>query len=131
MEKTIWDENCSIGVQKFDEQHKQIIEMISTLIEKKNEEVASETIWDILKKMAEYADNHFRDEELYMKEVNYPEYSEHMKLHNEFSRETSHFCKVTMENKMPIKEELEEMVEYLKKWWTNHITAEDKKYVSL
>ncbi len=81
MEKIIWNKKFNTGIKELDEQHKQIIKVINTLIEKQNTKVDSEIISDILTKLIEYARNHFKKEEQYMIEFNYSEYLSHKEQH--------------------------------------------------
>ena len=75
MEKIIWDEGFSVGVPEMDRQHRQIIYLINSLIEKQYIAVDSEIISDTLARMLEYANEHFRREEQYMLESGYPDFS--------------------------------------------------------
>ena len=125
MEKIIWGEDFSVGVRVLDEQHKQIVTMVNTLIEMSNAKIGSEIISDTLTKMTLYAINHFSKEEEYMLEYNYPEYSIQKKQHSEFKRKTVDFCMETMAHKETVPAEI---FMYLKSWWTNHILKEDMKY---
>ncbi|MDN3510141.1 MAG: bacteriohemerythrin [Candidatus Jettenia sp. CY-1] len=125
MEKILWGEGFSVGVRDLDEQHKQIIIMVNTLIEMNDTKVDSEIISDTLTKMTRYATDHFNKEEQYMLEYNYPEYSLQKKQHQEFKRKTVDFCMETMihNTTVPIA-----IFTYLKSWWTNHILKDDMKY---
>jgi hemerythrin len=125
MEKIMWDESFSVGVRDLDEQHKQIVIIINTLIEMSNIKVDSEIISDTLTKMTRYALDHFNKEEHYMLEYGYPGYSLQKSQHQEFKKKTADFCIGTMvyTETVPI-----EIFEFLKSWWTNHILQEDMKY---
>lgn len=125
MEKILWDESFSVGVRNLDEQHKQIIMMVNTLIEMNNTNVDSEIISDTLTKMTRYTTDHFNKEEQYLLEYSYPEYSLQKKQHQEFKRKTADFCMETMAHNtaVPIA-----IFMYLKSWWMNHILKEDMKY---
>ena len=125
MEKIIWGEDFSVGVRVLDEQHKQIVTLVNTLIEMSDAKIGSEIISDTLTKMTLYAINHFSKEEEYMFEYNYPEYSVQKKQHSEFKRKTVDFCMETMAHKETVPAEI---FMYLKSWWTNHILKEDMKY---
>lgn len=125
MEKILWDEGFSVGVRALDKQHQQIVAIVNTLIEMNNAEVASEIISDTLTKMTQYASDHFKAEEQYMLDYEYPEYSLQKKQHQEFKKKTVDFCVGTMVHKATVPEEL---FAYLKSWWTNHILQEDMKY---
>jgi hemerythrin len=127
MEKIVWDDSFSVGVEEMDEQHKQIIKMVNRMIELKEDKVDSEIVSDTLTKMTEYAGKHFEKEEKYMLEYNYPYYSEQKEQHKEFKKRTATFCMDAMAYKtnVPI-----EILTYLKDWWINHILKIDMKYKS-
>lgn len=125
MEKILWDKSFSVGVRELDEQHKQIIIMVNTLIEMNNTKVDSEIISDTLTKMTQYAIGHFEKEEQYMLEYGYPEYSFQRSQHQEFKRKTVNFCMETMVHNVTVPLEI---FTYLRSWWTNHILKEDLKY---
>lgn len=125
MEKIIWGENFSVGVRDLDEQHKQIVIIVNTLIDMNNAEVSSEIISDTLTKMTRYAMDHFEKEEQYMLDYEYPEYPSQKKQHQEFKKKTVNFCMETMVHEVTVPKEI---ITYLKAWWTNHILKEDMKY---
>ena len=127
MEKIIWNENFSVGVREMDEQHKRLIGIINELIEADNTTVDSETIFDILTKMTNYALSHFEKEEQYMIKYNYPDYSIHKDQHSEFKDQLITFCKDTKVHKESIPTEI---FSYLKTWLTNHILETDMAYKS-
>ena len=99
--------------------------MVNTLIEMNETEVDSEIISDTLTKMTQYASDHFKTEEQYMLDYDYPEYSSQKKQHQEFKKKTVDFCVGTMVHKATVPTEI---FTYLKSWWTSHILQEDMKY---
>lgn len=125
MEKIKWDDSFSVGVSEMDRQHKRIIDLINSLIEKQEMEVDSEIISDTLTRMLEYANEHFGREEQYMLESGYPDYSRQKEEHNEFRKRTAFFSVDTIKHKMTIPKEV---LAYLKEWWVNHILNADMKY---
>lgn len=125
MEKIKWDESFSVGVSEMDRQHRRIIDLINSLIEKHEIEVDSEIISDTLTRMLEYANEHFRREEQYMLESGYPDYSRQREEHNEFKKKTALFSIDIIKGKATIPKEI---LTYLKDWWTNHILESDMRY---
>jgi len=125
MDEIIWEESFSVGIKDLDEQHKQIIKMINTLINNKDAKVDSETISDVLTDLTKYAEHHFEKEEQYMKNYNYPEYSIHREQHKTFKLQVVTFCIETMAEKETIPDEV---LSYLKSWLINHILETDMKY---
>ncbi len=74
VEKVIWDETFSVGVEVIDEQHKKLFKMLNTMIEAENTSVNSEIISTVLTEMRQYASEHFALEEKYMLEYGYLDY---------------------------------------------------------
>ncbi len=125
MEKIKWDDSFSVGVSEMDRQHRRIIDLINSLIERQKIEVDSEIISDTLTRMLEYANEHFRREEQYMLESAYPDYSRQREEHNEFRKKTAFFSIDIIKGKAAIPKEI---LTYLKDWWTNHILKSDMRY---
>ncbi len=125
MEKIIWGETLSVGVRVLDDQHKQIVTMINSLIEMSGVNIDSEIITDALTKMTMFSVEHFKKEEQYMLDYAYPEYEAQRKQHQEFKKKTVNFCKDTMARKENVPAEI---FAYLKSWWLDHILQEDMKY---
>ncbi len=125
MEKIEWTEKFSVGVSLFDNQHRQIIEMINKLIRTHRLSVDSDVISDTLTSMTEYARNHFKDEERFMTEHGYPDYDSHKERHKEFLKKTVSFCNATT---LHVETVPEKLLEYLRNWWIHHILEQDMKY---
>ena len=125
MEKVIWNESLSVGVEEIDRQHKQLLKMLNQLIDLDGITVGSETISDTLTKMTDYADYHFNSEEHYMQKYAYPDYEIHRRQHIEFMRKTAEFSLATMayEKTVPA-----DMLTYLKNWLVEHIMQSDMQF---
>ena len=123
----IWDDSFSVGVREFDKQHKELITIINQLTEISNISVDSETISGVLTEMTEYANYHFKTEEKYLIDYDYPDYSIHKKQRGEFKEKTAEFCIDTINCKKSIPTE---MLSYLRAWLINHILKSDMQYKS-
>ncbi len=128
MEKVIWDETFSVGVEVIDEQHKKLIKMLNKMIDAENTNVNSEIISTVLTEMRQYASEHFALEEKYMLECGYLDYDSHKARHKEFLKKVSMLCIETMHQNKIVPTEI---LEYLKLWWTTHILKTDMKYKTL
>ena len=128
MEKVIWDETFSVGVEVIDEQHKKLIKMLNTMIEAENTSVNSEIISTVLTEMRQYASEHFALEEKYMLEYGYLDYDSHKAQHKEFLKKVSMLCIETMHQSKTVPTEI---LEHLKLWWTTHILKTDMQYKTL
>ena len=127
MEKLIWDEKYSVGVKDLDNQHKAIFNLINHLIENKHLTSRSESITAALSKMTQYFWEHLDREEKYMKDYGYPEYEEHVIQHTQFKKKIMELNLDTMLHKDSVPDNL---LLFLKEWWSNHILEVDKRYYS-
>ncbi len=129
MEKIIWDDKFSVGVQRFDDEHKILIEMINKLLDSGDGDAQeeSETVTDLITKMTDYFHHHFRSEERCMSEHDYPGYSEHCAEHSKFVERVLDFCGDNLTQSGKIKSD---MAAYLGDWLTNHVLVTDMKYAS-
>lgn len=121
-----WTKNLSVGVDFIDKQHQIWFQKANDLFEAGQHGKASAVISDLLKFLDEYTKSHFRDEEKYMLQINYPEYGTQKKLHESFITELANLRKeydksggnvvvIISANQMVIN------------WLTKHITIQDKK----
>lgn len=116
-----WRDAYNLGIEEIDTQHRLTIELINTLYNTIRQEKSDTDIEEILIKMREYADQHFRDEERLLEENNFPDIEQHKEQHLLYndklealtSRED---CAIT------------DTYSFLRQWWTEHIMNEDKEY---
>ncbi len=121
-----WDEEHSVGLSVIDEEHKKVIEIINGIIAAKQNDNFPKEIEKMLEEMIDYAWNHFKTEETYMIEFNYPEYQYHKEEHFDFiDRMNSYFDRVVSGNYQIANE----ILEYLKQWLVRHIQGTDKKHM--
>ena len=126
METIQWSEEFSVGVEKLDQQHQQIIEMLNRLISTPEARDAnSETISDILTAMTRYSLEHFKTEENLMREHGYPGLEEHRQEHIAYRKKAIDFSTATS---LGVESVPQILVAYLSEWWTHHILDEDMKY---
>jgi hemerythrin len=120
-----WNQTYELGIEEIDNQHKQLVEIVSQLHEKLANKYTIETLKASLRFVVDYTKFHFEAEEKYMKNCNYPELAPHQKLHTELINEVMVILKGLKEtsNINP-----KELIEFLEKWVTNHIAEEDKKF---
>lgn len=119
-----WKSEYNIGHDIIDGQHRRIVRIINELIKNQDAAVHSEFISSLLNDIVKYGIEHFKQEEMVMQEYNYPSTEEHHKQHLQFKLKGAIMCQEVMNNK---KELPQELLEYLKKWWMNHILVEDHK----
>ena len=128
MEKLIWDETFSVGVELLDEQHKKLIKMLNTMIEAPGTDVGSEIVSTVLTQMQEYTAEHFSLEEEYMIKYGYVNYDQHKAEHKQYLKRMAMLCVETMQQKKAVPTEI---LEFLNSWWVKHILKTDMQYKTL
>jgi hemerythrin len=127
MEKIIWTPELSVGVDVFDEQHKQVVLMINRLIDAQEAETNSQTVSDLLDKMTRYAGEHLKAEEKMMAAHGYPLFEPHRAQHMAYIKKTVAFCTATQLGVDAIPKGL---LAYLHDWWEQHILHTDRAYMA-
>jgi len=121
-----WDDKYSVGISMIDDEHKKLIGILNKAIFTKEHNDNPEELREVLREMTKYALTHFATEETYMKEFNFPEYQDHKKEHRDFYIETIAYHDKVINGDSQIANEI---IEYLKWWFINHIQVTDKKYI--
>lgn len=120
-----WNENLSVGVRIFDEEHKQLISYVNDLNHALVAGSAQRTMGDILKNLISYTKIHFRHEEEYFLLHEYPNYDAHKAEHEALTRQVSEYYDRFMAGKSSFSIEL---LNFLRDWLVNHIQGTDSKY---
>ncbi|MDY0189219.1 MAG: bacteriohemerythrin [Desulfuromonas sp.] len=121
-----WTDNISVGIQEIDEQHKQLVRLINHLYDamvlgEDKLNVAKE----VLSELEKYTVIHFAVEECLFRIFEYPDYAPHCELHKDLCNQVSEINLKVQSGERLITPEL---LFFLRKWITNHIMVEDKKY---
>ncbi len=120
-----WKDAYSVGVERFDEQHKELISLINHLNEAMAQRKASEELEPVLDALVDYAAFHFSEEEIAMKSVRYEEYYDHVAKHREFVEKVKEFQQDFKEGKLMLSLNV---MNFLKDWLVQHIQGTDKRY---
>ena len=121
-----WDDAFSVGFDPIDNQHKELVKMTNELFEscEKGATIADKAFLQTIKKAADYARDHFSDEDKYMVQAGFPNLSEHRKQHADFLEAVIKAMQEFEAGKTaPI-----DMARFLKNWLLNHIAVSDKQY---
>ncbi len=131
-----WKPEYNLNIETVDKQHRKLVDIINLLYESTQPDAEKDELHalvEILEKeataineMLEYTIKHFKDEEKLMVLNKYPEYEEHKKRHDSFTRQVRQY-KEHFDSAEEV--DVDEMMRYLKKWLLDHILGEDKKYV--
>jgi len=122
-----WNEKFLTKIEKIDEQHKVLVDIINKLhhdiVIKKDASLINELLMDL----KIYTINHFSTEEKLLKKYNYPAEKEHIEEHQKFINKVSeNLFDVSAANLA----KGYRLIEFLKGWITDHVLIHDMEYVS-
>ena len=119
-----WDVKFSVGVQRIDEEHKKLIDIINkAAVTNKSKKIR--VVLATLDEMINYAGYHFLTEETYMVGSDYPEYLFHRNEHIGFTDKVIDFQNRVVSGDSQV---VNEAQEFLKQWLVNHIQETDSRY---
>ncbi len=121
-----WNDKYSVGISIIDEQHKKLFGIVNKTIYAKEHNDNTDVLKEVLEEMTDYALEHFKTEEAYMREFNYPEYEYHNEKHYDFITKTTGYFNRVVNGEYHISDEL---LVYLKQWLVNHIQICDRQYI--
>ncbi|OGF25490.1 hypothetical protein A2331_01320 [Candidatus Falkowbacteria bacterium RIFOXYB2_FULL_34_18] len=122
-----WSSEYSVGVKKFDDQHKRMFDIINHFYALMTVDREHDKIQNTLQELKDYANYHLADEEKYFEKFNYPKKEEHKKIHDEYRKKINEFIK-ERDNKDGRLMSFD-IIDYLEDWWIGHIMGMDKEYV--
>lgn len=120
-----WRDSYSVGVAKFDLEHKVLVELINniySIIRNGDDQVIPE--YEVAE-LISYTQAHFKGEEEAMEACGYEFSEEHKKIHAELEVEVLKF-KEQLENFSD--RVVSDLYLFLRNWLLNHILEEDMKY---
>jgi len=122
-----WNQDLSVQVAQFDNQHRELVRLINELHDAMAQRKGSEVLGKVLSSLVDYTTKHFAAEEKLMKQHSYPGYLSHKMEHDTLTRKALEIKTKFDSGKMVVSVEL---MNFLKDWLTKHIMGLDKKYSS-
>lgn len=125
-----WDHTLSIGIKEIDEQHQELVNIISQveMLFKQSLDGGGDVIEirKVIESLGTFAASHFEKEEQLMSKIGYPELEKHKEEHLTFVR---YVDDMTIE-KINQSEEtaLIQLFAFLSNWVVSHIKKEDFDY---
>lgn len=120
----VWQESGNLGIPIIDEQHRAIVTMINSLYYFIHEGRGLEALRPTLETLEQYTRIHFITEEELMRRAGFEGIDEHVALHGELAGKMKTIARESLQNREP-----EQALEFLKRWWLDHINGEDRLYV--
>ena len=120
----VWKPEYNLGIPIIDEQHRGIVSSINSLYFGMQNKHGESMLAPIIGMVREYTRIHFDIEEDYQRKCEYPMAGHHRELHNELTKTLSAIGKDSISHRDPY-----EFMDFLKKWWVNHICHKDREFL--
>ncbi len=116
-----WSEQLTIGVPWIDGQHKHFFELAASIGREQDED----SVMSTLRRLSDYVNEHFRDEEGLMALYEYPGIDAHRKLHQQFRHKVADLLETAQE--LTLEEIAEEVRRLINGWLSRHIMTVDQE----
>lgn len=126
-----WNENHIMGVEELDREHRQLFAIAGKLVDRVEEQDASDSAGRLfvlregLKYLRSYFASHAVREEAYMRQIGYPGYAAHKRLHDEFQNVNLRKYEAILEKGACSREEVLDFVGLGIGWLVEHISTAD------
>jgi hemerythrin len=129
MQKTeyvFWRSDFSVGVEKIDNQHKELLNLVNDSISRCTGNAETERIFfdKIIRIGLNYLKDHFSTEEQIMIKTGYQNYDEHKTEHDNMIKNVTDMVNDIESGKTPLN--LLRFTLFLRDWFLNHIPVFDK-----
>jgi len=120
-----WRDTYSVGVEKFDNEHKILLGLINEMYVIVRDHQSLDNLIVAINTLIQYTQVHFSDEEQAMEGVDYPKLQEHIIIHEKLLNEVTHYKKRVENNE---DEAIQDFYLFLRDWLLTHILEEDMLY---
>ena len=120
-----WRDSYSVGVDKFDQEHMLLVELINEMFIIVRDKGDVTTLTNAVEKLVDYTRVHFSDEEEALGKVNYPKLEEHKEIHANLLEQVVEFQEQIAAEGKDLRTDL---YKFLRDWLINHILDEDMQY---
>ena len=120
-----WDDSFTTGVTLFDQQHRQLFDMVNDLHDAMQQKRGKEVVGQTLDRLIQYTGSHFAAEEEAMARTGYPDDAKHRQHHTRLVEQA-----LDLQHTFRTGETLmtQSVIEFLQEWLINHIKGVDKNY---
>lgn len=120
-----WKESYKIGHPQIDAQHQKLFEIANEAFQEVSPSQRDQKNKETMKHLYEYMKEHFKDEEAFMKEINYPQYEEHKQLHKEIINDCNELLQDI--NNMDAEVFEKELAKTIDRHLIKHVIEDDNK----
>ncbi|MGA2167194.1 MAG: bacteriohemerythrin [Terracidiphilus sp.] len=120
-----WSKKYSVGVKAVDDQHATFIGMLNELHAAMMKGQAQGVVGPLLRKLVNYAREHFSTEERLMETAKYPGLAKHREKHRELTGKIGEYVARYEKGDHAI---VLPLLQFLRDWLTNHLQQVDHEY---
>ena len=120
-----WTPELSVGVEEIDQQHQRLYSIIEQLAQARRQDLDRKSVFSILSRLVDYSDYHFRTEDNYMIENEYPLFLSHRKEHLAYIKKMGDLITLLEKKDASLSDG---MLTFLCDWWKRHVAESDMKY---
>ncbi len=120
-----WTDDLSVGVERFDSQHKRLVSMINELHEGMRARKGREAVDKVLDGLVEYTRTHFSAEEAAFSTHGYAEAQPHAREHSDLLAKVAELHEKHHKGTLFVSVEV---LDFLAEWLKTHIMQTDKRY---
>ena len=125
MKNFVWNDTYDVKVEKFNNQHKHLFEIVKELYVAMENKDDKDALAKIIEKLISYSREHFTDEEMSLLRTQYPNYEKHRKEHKLFIERVGKLAEDFESGKQLLHFDI---LCLLKNWVSQHILVCDKNY---
>lgn len=128
MERRGWDGSLATGDERVDADHRRLFELFDGLLDVEEQQQDGHAIQAALEELTDYVAVHFAHEQDLMRHAGYPErgIAAHEAEHHKLTDRTREMVLEYRDGKL----EIEELVEFLGEWLTEHILQVDRLLIA-
>ena len=121
-----WTERLSVGVTRFDDEHKKLVALINALFDAAQAGRGREALGSTLDELVTYTQSHFINEEQALARSAYPHLDTHRREHEKLTRQVIDIQRKYHAGASAMLSM--EVMSFLKSWLVKHIQGTDQKY---
>jgi hemerythrin len=125
----VWKDEYSVNVAEIDEQHKEFLNIIKSLLDlESRESFTDQEATEKVAQLCDYASYHLSTEDELFKKTGYEDTLNHVRAHDMFRQKAKDFITKIRDKNKDKREVLKEVSEFTGNWMLHHILNMDKKY---
>lgn len=127
MSELEWDDTLLVGVPKFDNHHRRMMELVNEYVKALKANKSNAALAPMVMSLYEYTKMHFNSEEDFLRQVGFPEIEPHIEEHDLLLKEVLDYHEKIKNN-----QDVDSLavLSYLKRWLIKHINDTDKAYTT-